>query len=71
VIVLDIETDRKASQIWCVCACDENGKHIVWTTSEGLQQYVNDNAPVIMHNGIGLMHQCYAGCGVLCLSLRR
>jgi DNA polymerase I len=53
VIVLDIETDRKASQIWCVCTCDENGKHIVWTTSEGLQQYVNDNAPVIMHNGIG------------------
>jgi DNA polymerase I len=52
-IVLDIETDRKASQIWCACTCNETGEMLVWTSPEGLQQYVNDNAPVIMHNGIG------------------
>lgn len=52
-IVLDIETDRKASQIWCAVTCNEDREHIVWTSPKGLQEYINNNAPVIMHNGIG------------------
>lgn len=52
-IVLDIETNMGASKIWCVVTCNEDREHIVWTSREGLQEYINNNAPVIMHNGIG------------------
>jgi DNA polymerase-1 len=53
VIVLDIETDRKASQIWCVVTQDDQGDVKVWTEPEGLQDYIDLKWPVVMHNGIG------------------
>ena len=52
-IVLDIETDMKASQIWLVVTREmDTDKVIEWTSNNNLQQYIDECENVIMHNGI-------------------
>ena len=53
-IVLDIETDSKASKIWCVVTRDiDNDKVQTWTSEHpSLQGYLNKAKEIIMHNGI-------------------
>ena len=52
-IVLDIETDSKASQIWCVICRDiDNDVVSLFLKPTSLQAYLNDVDKIIMHNGI-------------------
>lgn len=51
-IVLDIETNLAHDKIWCCVTMTTKGKK-VWTSAQGLQEYLADNAPIVMHNGIG------------------
>ena len=50
-VYIDIETDSKASKIWCVVTLKQE-EMIVWTKREGLQDYLADNK-VAAHNLIG------------------
>lgn len=50
-IFLDIETDTKHQQIW-VCVTKKGEDFSVWTSPDGLQEYLNDHK-VVAHNGIG------------------
>ena len=52
-IVLDIETDSKASKIWCVfCRDIDNDIVSMFTKPDNLQSYLNSADKIIMHNGI-------------------
>ena len=51
VVFIDIETDDlDATQIYCAVTL-ENSVSTEWTTSDGLQDYL-DNAVVVAHNGL-------------------
>ena len=54
-IVLDIETNLAHDTIWCVVTYSEDDGFKVWTEDNNafFQEYLNSNAPVVMHNGIG------------------
>jgi DNA polymerase I-like protein with 3'-5' exonuclease and polymerase domains len=58
VIVLDIETNRAHDTIWCAVTRTENEVKVWYERGldflrDHFQEYLNANAPVIMHNGIG------------------
>jgi DNA polymerase I-like protein with 3'-5' exonuclease and polymerase domains len=55
VIVLDIETNLAHDTIWCAVTYTEEDSFKVWTEDNNafFQEYLNDNAPIVMHNGIG------------------
>ena len=53
-IVIDIETDMTASQIWCAVTKDlKTGEVNVWTEAEKLQSYLAEESILIGHNVIG------------------
>ena len=54
-IVLDIETNLAHDTIWCAVTYTEEDSFKVWTEDNNafFQEYLNDNAPIVMHNGIG------------------
>ena len=54
-IVLDIETNLAHDTIWCAVTYSEDDGFKVWTEDNNafFQEYLNSNAPVVMHNGIG------------------
>ena len=57
-IVLDIETNRAHDTIWCVVTRTEKEVKVWYERGldflrDEFQEYLNANAPVIMHNGIG------------------
>lgn len=53
-LVADIETDSKASKIWCLVTQDFDTKEVkVWReTSEELKEYLNKAETIVTHNGI-------------------
>ena len=52
-IILDIETNSKHDQIWCVVTRDVDTDEVkVWTEVSGLQKYLDQSDLIIMHNGI-------------------
>jgi DNA polymerase I len=53
-IIIDIETDMTASQIWCAVTKDlKTGEVNVWTEAEKLQSYLAEESILIGHNVIG------------------
>ena len=53
-IIIDIETDSTASQIWCVVTKDLDEKETkVWTEARKLQEYLQPTDILIGHNVIG------------------
>ena len=54
-ICLDIETNLAHDRIWCAVTYSEDDGFKVWTEDNNafFQEYLNSNAPVVMHNGIG------------------
>ena len=53
-IALDIETDTKASQIWCCCTYDLDTKEVkVFTDGQSLNTYLEDAVVIAAHNGCG------------------
>lgn len=53
-IVIDIETDMKASEIWCVVTKDiDSGEVKVWKRANELRQYIGSQDLLIGHNIIG------------------
>ena len=53
-IVIDIETDMKASEIWCAVTKDiDTGEVKVWKEANGLRQYIGEQDLLIGHNIIG------------------
>lgn len=53
-LVIDIETDMKASEIWCVVTKDiDSGEVKVWKRANELRQYIGSQDLLIGHNIIG------------------
>ena len=54
-IIIDVETDRTISQIWCAVTKDLTNKEEakVWTQASELQKYLRPNDILIGHNIIG------------------
>jgi DNA polymerase-1 len=54
-IIIDVETDRTVSQIWCAVTKDLTNKEEakVWTQASELQEYLRPNDILIGHNIVG------------------
>ena len=53
-IIIDIETDSTASQIWCAVTKDLTNQEVnVWTEASELQEYLKPTDILIGHNIIG------------------
>jgi DNA polymerase I-like protein with 3'-5' exonuclease and polymerase domains len=54
-IIIDVETDRTISQIWCAVTKDLTNKEEVkvWTQASELQEYLRPNDILIGHNIVG------------------
>jgi DNA polymerase I len=52
-IILDIETNKNATKIWCAVTRDINTDEVhVWKEANALQSYLEQCDSIIMHNGI-------------------